>query len=53
MSYDILAPYYDDVMDHVDYTEWYDLILSVVSQYRMKAPVSVFEIGGGTGTIRL
>ena len=51
MSYDIIAPYYDMVMDHVDYTEWYDLILAVVSRYRMKTPVALLEIGGGTGTL--
>jgi SAM-dependent methyltransferase len=51
MSYDIIAPFYDKVMDHVDYTEWYDLILSIVSKYRIKTPVSLLEIGGGTGTL--
>ena len=51
MSYTVIAPFYDAIMDHVDYTEWYDLLLRIVRKYRLPTPLSVLEIGGGTGTL--
>ena len=51
MSYDIIAPFYDTVMKHVDYTEWYDLIVRIIRKFRIASPVSLLEIGAGTGTL--
>lgn len=51
MSYNIIAPFYDAVMDHVDYSDWYELLLRIVKKYRISIPLSVLEIGGGTGTL--
>lgn len=51
MSYDVLAPYYDTIMNHVNYAEWYDLIVQIIQKYRLKKPTSIFEIGGGTGIL--
>jgi ubiquinone/menaquinone biosynthesis C-methylase UbiE len=51
MSYNILAEYYDTIMNHVNYFEWYDLIARIIKCNSLKKPVSILEIGGGTGTL--
>jgi len=51
MTYSCLAPFYDDIMWHVDYEDWAQLIKKVVTQYYKRKKISLFEIGGGTGTL--
>jgi SAM-dependent methyltransferase len=49
--YDALAPIYDRMMSHVDYGEWAGLIERVVKKFLRGKPLSVFELGGGTGVL--
>ena len=51
MSYALLAPIYDQVMQHVEYGRWIDLIRKVVQRHLPGRPITVFEIGGGTGSL--
>lgn len=51
VKYTALAPLYDSLMDHVDYGEWYTLISHVVEQFCNTEKPTVFEIGGGTGSL--
>jgi hypothetical protein len=49
--YTHLAPIYDSVMSHVDYSEWATLIQNVLDRYSHRDKTSIFEIGGGTGVL--
>lgn len=51
MRYDSLAPFYDRLMNHVDYDSWIALIERVAAKYMKKKKPSIFEIGGGTGAL--
>jgi SAM-dependent methyltransferase len=46
-SYQIIAPYYDWIMSHVDYTQWAEYILSLLKKYRC-IPKAILELGAGT-----
>jgi SAM-dependent methyltransferase len=46
--YTIMAKYYDYMLRHVDYNEWYDYLKKIMQQY-VKAPKKILEIGTGTG----
>ncbi len=51
MIYDVIAPYYDDIMSHVDYNRWINLIEFVSESYSPVEKIKILEIGGGTGTL--
>ena len=51
MSYALIAPIYDVVMQHVDYGLWLDLIRKVRARYFPDAGIRIFEIGAGTGAL--
>jgi SAM-dependent methyltransferase len=51
MIYTALAPLYDRIMSHVDYTAWLRLVKGILSKYSDAADPLVFEAGGGTGTL--
>ncbi len=48
--YSGLAPYYDRVMEHVDYDRWQRLILSIDKRFPLPN-CRVVEFGGGTGRL--
>lgn len=50
-SYSSLASVYDRLMSHVEYDEWADLINKISRRYIKKKKISIFEIGGGTGSL--
>lgn len=51
MKYQALAPLYDRIMSHVQYSLWEDLIDKVIRRYLPRKKISCFEIGGGTGRL--
>ena len=51
MSYKVIAPFYDTIMNHVNYHDWADLILRVKKKFVNKSGIDIFEIGAGTGTL--
>ncbi len=51
MVYDALAPIYDRIMSHVEYEEWVQLIERIADKFLRKRPLSIFELGGGTGVL--
>ncbi len=51
MIYSSLAPFYDFIMNHVKYSKWINLIDSITKQFSKSRTTSIFEIGGGTGTL--
>ncbi len=51
-SYSLLAPYYDRVMEHVDYDRWQHLILAIDKRFQLRNH-RVLELGGGTGKLAL
>lgn len=51
MEYDNIANIYERMMSHVEYRLWYRLLKKVISQYCENKNPSIFEIGGGTGTL--
>ena len=51
MAYSALAPFYDQVMKHVQYHDWLDLIESIVRRFSLPKSASLLEIGGGTGSL--
>jgi SAM-dependent methyltransferase len=46
--YTDIAPFYDTLLRHVDYQEWYEYIVSVMKWYG-KRPRDILELGCGTG----
>ncbi len=46
--YEALAPFYDEVMHHVDYKEWMEYIDSIFNRYRPRT-TTVLDAGCGTG----
>ncbi len=46
--YTAIAPYYDYLLKHVDYEQWYNYISSLMLKY-IKNPRTVLELGCGTG----
>jgi len=48
--YSQLAPYYDEIMNHVDYKKWARYIKTILSHYRQK-PQNIVELACGTGAI--
>lgn len=50
-QYTALAPLYDRLMSHVDYSLWKALISRVVHKYLGRKNARIFEIGGGTGCL--
>lgn len=48
MKYHYIAPYYDYILKHVDYDEWYRYLRSVMCTY-INNPRTVLELGCGTG----
>jgi SAM-dependent methyltransferase len=50
-SYTALAPIYDRVMAHVEYTEWFGLLQRIIARYSTVPEPRMFEIGGGTGVL--
>lgn len=46
-----LADIYDELMLHVSYEDWVDLIGRIKKKYIRKDSVSLLEIGGGTGSL--
>jgi SAM-dependent methyltransferase len=51
--YDALAPIYDRMMSHVDYDEWVRLIERIAEKFLAPPHPSIFELGGGTGTLAM
>ena len=51
MMYTALAPLYDRIMSHVNYTRWLELIQKIIARYYAHINPSILEIGGGTGTL--
>lgn len=51
MTYSSLAPFYDAIMLHVEYEDWAQLIRKIINLYFGRKKISLFEIGGGTGTL--
>ena len=49
MIYSILAPFYDEFNDHVDYTAWADFIEDTVRREYKKEPEIILDLGSGTG----
>lgn len=47
-NYSTFAPFYDRVMDHVDYQRWYLYLCHVMIEY-INNPRTVLELGCGTG----
>ena len=47
-SYHYLAPYYDYMLKHVDYTIWYHYLRMIMCRY-INNPRTVLELGCGTG----
>lgn len=50
-AYHALAPVYDRVMSHVEYDEWLELIKRIIKKHIRKKNPSIFEVGGGTGSL--
>jgi ubiquinone/menaquinone biosynthesis C-methylase UbiE len=48
--YSRLAPYYDKVMNHVDYKKWAEFIKTLFLHYDQK-PKNIIELACGTGSI--
>ncbi|MBN1532653.1 MAG: methyltransferase domain-containing protein [Spirochaetes bacterium] len=46
--YSGIAPYYDFLLRHVDYQDWYDYIKSIM-QSQVMSPELIVELGCGTG----
>ncbi|MBF0432902.1 MAG: class I SAM-dependent methyltransferase [Fibrobacteria bacterium] len=46
-SYSIIAPYYDWIMEHVDYQYWADYIKKIFDRFSFY-PHSILELGAGT-----
>ena len=51
MQYDALAPIYDQLMSHVEYEEWANLITKVVAKFSLTPSPEIIEIGAGTGVL--
>lgn len=51
MEYDNIAIIYERMMSHVEYRLWYRLLKKVISKYCENNNPTIFEIGGGTGTL--
>ncbi len=51
MMYSALAPLYDRIMSHVNYTLWLDLIKKITERYFPGGAPAILELGGGTGTL--
>lgn len=47
-AYDFMAPFYDYMLEHVDYPHWYNYIKTIMFVYT-GIPDLVLEIGTGTG----
>lgn len=47
-NYTVLAPFYDAILDHVDYHTWYRYIRSLMLRY-VESPKRILEVGTGTG----
>ncbi len=48
--YSALAPLYDRIMSHVDYTHWAAYILSLIERFAPE-PQQILELGCGTGSL--
>ncbi len=46
--YSVIAPYYDTILRHVDYQEWYEYLLAVMERHAPRRG-SILELGCGTG----
>lgn len=46
--YTVIAPYYDTILRHVDYQEWYEYLLAVMARHAPRRE-SILELGCGTG----
>ncbi|OHD67940.1 MAG: hypothetical protein A2W19_06745 [Spirochaetes bacterium RBG_16_49_21] len=46
--YTDIAPFYDSLLRHVDYQEWYEYIVSLMKRY-IERPNYILELGCGTG----
>ena len=54
MIYDLLAPFYDKVNSHVDYTAWADFIEKIIErEYKMGRPELVLDLASGTGRMTI
>jgi SAM-dependent methyltransferase len=49
--YSAIAPIYDQIMEHVEYHEWFDLIKSIMKRFSLAKSAPMLEIGGGTGIL--
>lgn len=47
-AYTGIAPYYDYLLQHVDYQEWYDYLRTIMQSY-VPDPKIIVELGCGTG----
>lgn len=50
-TYSVLAPFYDSLMNHVNYDDWLQLIERIVRQHFPSRHISILEVGGGTGIL--
>ncbi len=48
--YSMLARYYDDVMDHIEYRKWADYILKIARKHNRKVR-NIIDFACGTGTL--
>ncbi len=48
LPYAGIAPYYDYLLRHVDYEDWYEYIKTIMRSY-VDAPETILELGCGTG----
>lgn len=46
--YTVIAPYYDTILRHVDYQEWYEYLVAVMERHAARRE-SILELGCGTG----
>ena len=53
MIYSILAPFYDEFNDSVDYSVWADFIERTVDREYGKSPEIILDLGSGTGKMTL
>ena len=51
MIYDLLAPYYDDFLEGIDYTAYADFIEKCFDKYLPERPELVLDLACGTGTL--
>ena len=54
MLYDLLAPFYDNVNQSLDYKSWADFIEKIIEkEYKQGKPELILDLGAGTGRMTL